>query len=519
MFNITDPFSSLLNGINYNNNYDFREFKIYNNNIPYNIKVIIVNDRILFKISNYELKLNKEEISSLININFNSLNDAFQFIIKCFIQGKINIKDISKNKIIKLNINLVDKDKDKNNIKELNLIHNNINKDFIFNELCNEYNNKCNSLEKEINELKEKLNLINYEMDEMKLKTINNENNDDETNKKDELKSNYNFNNLNLKYELTNNSYCSNNINNTFVVFKSVNNIIYLVYATYNKSIISYNLDSEKINIEIKNAHKNYITNFRHCFDSINKKDLIMSISDLDNHLKLWDANIWECILIFENINNQGFLNSACFLIDNFNIYIISSNWNFNNVENIKVFDIKGNKIKEINDSNYSTVYIKSFYDYKNCKNYIITGNDGFIKSYNYCENKLYHKYKTKNAKNSYYYSTVKYFKNVLKLISSCFDGYIRIWEFHSADILNIIYTGKKGLIGMELWDDKYLFCGNKDKILKIIDIEKGLILNNFYGLNDSLCTIKKIKHPKYGDCLISQGLLNDQIKLWCFTE
>ncbi len=149
---------------------------------------------------------------------------------------------------------------------------------------------------------------------------------------------------------LTKNSYCFNNINNTFTLFNSFNDIIYLVYSTNNKSIISYNLNTQKINIEIKNAHKNFITNFRHYSIKTQKKDLIISLSDIDNHLKLWDANIWECLLVLENINNQGFLNSACFLNDNNNIYIISSNWNFNNTENIKVFNMKGEKIKDIND-------------------------------------------------------------------------------------------------------------------------------------------------------------------------
>jgi len=86
-----------------------------------------------------------------------------------------------------------------------------------------------------------------------------------------------------------------------------------------------------------------------------------MSLSDLDNHIKLWDGNKWECILILEKINKQGFLNSACFLSENNNIYIVTSNWNFENNEGIKVYNIKGEKIKEINNSDDNTVYIKSY--------------------------------------------------------------------------------------------------------------------------------------------------------------
>ena len=244
-----------------------------------------------------------------------------------------------------------------------------------------------------------------------------------------------------------------------------------------------------------------------------------MSLSDLDNHIKLWDGNKWECILILEKINKQGFLNSACFLNENNNIFIVTSNWNFENNEGIKVYNIKGEKIKEINNSDDNTVYIKSYYDINELKYYIITGNDGYIKSYDYLENKIYHKYYKKNVNNSYYCAIINYFKNTLKIIGSCFDGYIRIWDFHIGNILNIIHVDNKGLIGICLWDDKYLFCGSNNKKLNVIDIEKELIVNKYVGLKNILCTVIKINHPKYGECLVTQGLLNDQIKLWIFQN
>ena len=72
-------------------------------------------------------------------------------------------------------------------------------------------------------------------------------------------------------------------IDNTFCVFKSINNIIYLIFANKNDSIISYNLTNfQKIN-EIKNAHNREIIGFRHCLDIINKRDLIISISTYNN--------------------------------------------------------------------------------------------------------------------------------------------------------------------------------------------------------------------------------------------
>ena len=521
MIDISDSFC---NSFNNKNNLGFIKnikFKICKDNLSYFLNVSNEAQLIIFRIMNYELRLNKQEFSNLIHIDFKSIDDAYQFIINTFSQNNMNIKEILINKIIKININL----KEKGNI-DLILIYNNINKDYIINEICNVYENKYISLKEEIEKLNAELIKIKNEKSQLGLNQINYINNIDiEKSDKDKDKDKNeklinqsikttDFNNFKLKYELSKNSYCQV-INNTFTIFNSINNILYIIYSTHDKSIVSYNLISQKINIEIKNAHKNFITNFRYYFDKKNKKDIIMSISDLDNHLKLWDANKWECFLTLEKINKQGFLNSACFLNENDNIHIVTSNWNFGNIEGIKIFNIKGDKIKEINNSYDKTVYIKSYYDIKELKYYIITGNDGFIKSYDYLENKIYHKYSKKSVNNSYYCVIIHYFKNILKIIGSCFDGYIRIWDFHIGNILNIIHVDNKGLIGICLWDDKYLFCGNNKKELNVIDIEKELIVNKYIGLNNILCTVHKINHPKYGESLVTQGLLNDQIKLW----
>jgi len=65
----------------------------------------------------------------------------------------------------------------------------------------------------------------------------------------------------------------------------------------------------------------------------------------------------------------------------------------WNNLDYIKVYDFDRNKIKEINNSKDAVYFIDSYYDNKLFKNYIITGNNGYVKSYDYDNNELYHKY------------------------------------------------------------------------------------------------------------------------------
>lgn len=324
--------------------------------------------------------------------------------------------------------------------------------------------------------------------------------------------------NLILYRELTKSSYGCFDLDNTFAVFKSLNKILYLVYSTKAKSLILYDLEKFKIICEIRNHHKKYITNIRHYQDTHNKLDLIISISDRDNNLRLWNIKNWECILNITNINSRGYICSACIVNDNGQNYILSTNYDMfdelNDSEPIKVFNFKGDKLKEINGSNKQTFFIDTFYDKNNSTNYIITGNLYYIKSYDYNKNKEYHKYF--DIDTGCHISILVYnYEDIIKLIESCSDGKIRIWNFHSAELLNKIKVDDDWLFGICLWDENYLFVGCKDTSIRLIDLKDGFIVKYLDGPKSGVFTVKKINHPKFGECLLSQGYEGDQIKLY----
>ena len=303
--------------------------------------------------------------------------------------------------------------------------------------------------------------------------------------------------------------------NNSFIIFNSINNIIYLIYTNKNNSILSYDLISFKKIAEIKYSHFMQITNFKYYLDKdIYKKELIMSISAEDNNIKLWDIKNWECLLNIIEVNKNGYLYSSCFLINNNYIYIITSNYNFpNTVEPIKIYDLKGNKVFEVNDSNDNTVYIDNYYDNILSNNYIITGNNNYVKSYDYNHNILYHKYNDDSK--GFHYSIIINKENITSLIESCEDGNIRIWNFHSGELLKKININKGTLFGICLWNNEYILVGCYDKMIKLVDIKYGIFIKDFIGHNHRVITIKKFYHPKYGDCIISEGWINDGIILW----
>ena len=321
--------------------------------------------------------------------------------------------------------------------------------------------------------------------------------------------------NIKLLKEITNNSFSDWIFENTFLIFKSINKYYYLVYATGIKSIICFDLLNFQIINEIKNSHEQNITNFKHIYNKKTENDLIMSVSRNDNNIKIWEIKSFHCILNLKKINSDGLLNSAAFLNYNNNIYITTSNRNWTNPEQIKIFDLNGKKIKEINKSKANSFFIDIFYE--NSKIFIISGNEGNIIAYDYIENEIYNRYFEQNE-NDIFHHSIKIYEDedIIKMIeSSDGNGIIRIWDFHNCILLTKIKTSNNSLRCISLWDKDYLLVGCGDKTIKLINLENGKIINSLIGHKNGVSFFKIISHPVYGKCIISQGFENDQIKLW----
>lgn len=338
---------------------------------------------------------------------------------------------------------------------------------------------------------------------------------------KDNLK---NIKDIQLSNKLVIDPSYSFGLNHSFSVFKSINDEkIYLVYTNFKRSIISYNLTTNQKAIEIRNAHKKLITNFRYCADEINERDLILSISCDDNNIKLWNVNKWECIFNIQKLYNNGKIYSACFLNDNNNISIIITNFNIHH-KAIKFYSLNGDFIKEITNISTTTCFIDTYYDKRLSKKYILTNNETSVVSFNYDDN-IYKIYDYKNRTNNYY--NYNFSGNVIvinkdicgknkeELIASCLDGNIRIWDFQSANFIKMIKIEKYYLSGICLWNNDYILSGCADGKMRLIDLnEYSIIRDDLINENCLLIYITTIFHPLYGECLFTHGK-NNQIKLW----
>ena len=327
-------------------------------------------------------------------------------------------------------------------------------------------------------------------------------------------------------FNIINDSYVKGILNNTFIIFKTFNDLSYIVYSSKYALINCYDIDNFQKVCEIKEEidnSKKYV-NFNHFLDKRNKRDLVMSIYCVCDSLKLWNANNWECLIIINNINNDLSLGCCCFLEDKIkdeekeSIYIITScRDNKNGSEPIKVYDLEGKKINEINNSKNVAMYIETFYDDKINKNYIFSCGMNCVKSYDFKEKDIYQQYSDKKDNELYNHAIIYKSKNIIILIASCFDGSIRLWDFHLNILLNKYNVSSTMIFECCIWKDEYLFVGGNNKLC-LINLKNDKI-KFFPEHKNPIIGVKKFKHKQYGNCLISQGKNYDRIILWVFDD
>jgi len=306
-----------------------------------------------------------------------------------------------------------------------------------------------------------------------------------------------------------------------FCLFNSINKSLYLVYISNpSAKLILYDLINFSIITIIKTGHNSKITDVRHFKDNKKKIDLILSTS-LNSQIKLWNFRKGQCILNIENIYNKWnsiYTYSSCFLYYKNFIYIATSNFARHSGP-IKVFDLNGKLIKELNKSNKETIYIESYYDNKISTNYILACNKGHIKSYDFKNNKLFQTYYIDDYDESLYEDfTFNNTGEITKLIGSNWTYFIAIWDFNTGELLDkyVIYEYKYPVYGICLLNDEILIAG-VNKNLNIININQKKIIKMLNGHETDPTIIEKIIHPKFGNCLLS-GCMN-KIILWKYKD
>ena len=484
--------------MNINNNKNEEElnnlkiFRLLKEKILYKFYLKKYEDNINITCDEFEINLTLNEFNKITDKNYTIISECFQYLCSCFQNGNMQIRSVFLKK--ELVLTFFDE-------RERNL-------ELLFSKSAKSETTKLNEIIdyslSDIEKIKEKLDNLDI-------------------NKLTQIKERKNPINIEFSSDIIKNSFANYSYESSFFVFKSINNQLELAYTTKEKKLIIYDINSKNELFKSEERHNNYITNIKHIYDKTNKMDIVMTISKKDNNIKIWNATDWKMETEITNANEKNFLYSACFLNDMNEIKILTSNgknlqaYQTNeNFENMKLFNLKGELIKEINDTNDCTYFVDIYDDKNSSKIFILTGNYNYVKSYIYETNEtvsLYHKYYECN--NGIHPSVIiNTFERKIKLIESCEDGIIRIWGFHSGDFIRKINTDNNNLYGICLWNENYIFVGCKDQNIKLIDLKNGLIIKNLEGHNGRIISFKKIILSDNTEQLYSQGL-DGKIKLW----
>ena len=305
--------------------------------------------------------------------------------------------------------------------------------------------------------------------------------------------------------------------NNGICLFKSIDNILVLSYcmSLFKSQIVSYDIVDKRI-IHIIKSFDGASFHIKHYLDENNKADLLLQILSGDeeykilNNIYIWNFNNLECIFHLEKIYSEGLIYSASLLKENNQFYLITSNTRGKELlYPMKVFDLKGNKVKEIKNIKSNINYMDIYYDINLKKNFVIV-IDGTLSSYDYTNNKLYKKYTDK--KGHLYGDTViiNGEKKTVKIIICDFNGNIGIYNFHTGDLL---FKDRAGSFGLCYWNDNYIFASQNYDRFVLIDISSPKIKKYFSGHKNEVNKIMKLIHPKYGECLIT--IDQYKTKLW----
>jgi WD40 repeat protein len=206
---------------------------------------------------------------------------------------------------------------------------------------------------------------------------------------------------------------------------------------------------------------------------------------------------MYSALLLFDDINKKN--------------YVVTSSPN----DYIKLWDFeKGLFVSDVGTKNDYTYFIN--YWKHDSKNYIINANADCVKIYGIEKtNDLYGEYSGKQR--TWHMSAfADKINDIDVLFESDGNGYVRMWNLENNTLIKNIHCPSCSLRGLCLWNDQYILAASSDKSFKVIDFTKEKCVSSISGGQhyNSLCTLKKVKHPLYGESLLT-GSIDGSIKLW----
>ncbi len=171
-----------------------------------------------------------------------------------------------------------------------------------------------------------------------------------------------------------------------------------------------------------------------------------------------------------------------------------------------------GSFVRDIGSREDYTYYINKWFHED--KFYIINANSNNVRIYNM--DKPDSLYKTfHEGKATWHMSAfVEKINGCEMLVETDGSGHIRVWDIEQGKLTNDIVCSPSNLRGICMWNEQFLIACSSDKTIKVVDIKKNMVINSMNAHTNSVCSAIKVKHPKYGECLIT-GSIDGSVKLF----
>ena len=293
---------------------------------------------------------------------------------------------------------------------------------------------------------------------------------------------------------------------------KNINSLReYILYHSFfdgNQYLISankdnYNLDIYDLNngnlVKSIKGHTKRIDHIRH-FCNNNKSYFISS--DMNFNVIIWDEKF--NILNKIETRNKGEIDDSYLLFHknekDYVIIIPSTEIN----EYTKIYDNKGNFIKNIYNTNNNVTFHLNIWNYNN-NHYLIEGSFGKISIINLFKDELYHEF-TYNPR-SLHFNGILYKKNYyITHANTEENGYIIIYDLINKNIYKLIEDQYYEIEGLCLWNNKYLLVyadGIIHRNVKIYNLETSKEEKRIIDGNIKILEAEKIKLNNYGESIV----------------
>ena len=321
---------------------------------------------------------------------------------------------------------------------------------------------------------------------------------------------------------------CNYGLNESFDVFTSeINNNNYLITVNKtNNNIEIIDIDSKTL-IKVIEGNSSKFIYIKYFQNISNKKQYLITIDlkGIIQILEISEKNNFEEINLISKIitkrefqNNWNFINSTLlfqFQIGSkfYDIIIVAIRARYMEEYPTTIYNINNcQALKEINHTiKNQTRFIIPWYNKLDKIYYLIECCESLLVIVGILFNKIYAKLDQEKYKS--YSSGFVYEKNEIDFLfaaNSC--GEVNIYNLFSKELSYQIKINKRieniRLYGLILWSQNYLIVNDDtNKALIVIDLRNKCVISSIYNQHlDSVRCIKRIKHKKYGECLITGG-------------